>query len=342
MDKETLDAPLLQRFQNSLARQKAGLLDWFQKTPADKKRIHLGPASEESARAHLGVLEDSLARTEDKTIGRCTVCHECVDPGHLEIDYTTSVCIDHYSPEEKRQLELDLELSQKLQKALLPQKLPKIPNLQIAAFTQPAKIVGGDYFDFFRFADGSHGIAIADVMGKGMPASMLMASLQASLRLIGPESLTPVEVVSRLNRLFCHNINLTRFVTLFLAQFKPESRSLLYANAGHNPALLCRSGAVEWLRPTGAAIGLIEGAEYETRSVRLDPGDVLVLYTDGLTEALNEADEEFGTERLAEHVRSLAPLPASDHLKRLREGVRKFTGNRAFTDDLTLLIVKHS
>ncbi len=338
-----MDSTTLQRFRINLARQKDNLLDWFQHTPTHKKRVHLGTADERSARAHLQVVEQSIAKTEENTLGHCTVCNGEVEDGRLEVDYTASFCLSHYSDEERRRLELDLELSQKLQKALLPQQIPDIPNLQIAAFTQPAAVVGGDYFDFFRFGDGNYGIVIADVMGKGVPASMLMASLQASLRLLGPESHTPGEVVSRLNRLFCHNISLTKFVTLFLGQYNPQSRTLRYTNAGHNPPLLCRAGAaaVEWLEPTGAAIGLIEGAEYDMRSVRLGTDDLLVLYTDGLTEAANADQEEFGIERLAEYVCSLASLSVSEHLRQLRANVQQFTGNRSCADDLTMMVLRH-
>lgn len=117
------------------------------------------------------------------------------------MDFTASVCIDHCSAEQRRELEAELELSHKVQKAL-PQEIPHIPGLQLAAFSQPAAIVSGDYFDFFRFRDGALGLAVADVVGKGLPASMLMANLQAALRILVPESDGPAAVIRRLNRLF--------------------------------------------------------------------------------------------------------------------------------------------
>src|SRR5262249_34364665 len=162
------------------------------------------------------------------------------------VDYTASVCIDHYTDDQRRKLENELQLSQKVQKALLPQQVPDLPGLELAAYSQPARIVGGDYFDFFKFKNGSPGFVIAAVMGKGVAASLLMASLQASLRILVTEEDSPAEVARRLNQLFCHNINLAKFVTLFLARYEPESRTLYYCNAGHNPPLLfhtCRDGA---------------------------------------------------------------------------------------------------
>src|SRR6185503_8199767 len=132
----------------------------------------------------------------------CVVCNDYVETSRLEVDYTAHVCIDHYTDDQRRRLEKELELSQKVQKALLPQEIPDMPGLELAAFSQPARIVGGDYFDFFTFSDGSSGFVIADVMGKGIAASLLMASFQASLRILISQENSPTEVVKRLNELF--------------------------------------------------------------------------------------------------------------------------------------------
>ena len=157
------------------------------------------------------------------------------------------------------------------------------------------------------------GILIADVMGKGVAASLLMASLQASLRILVTESDCPADVAKRLNHLFCHNINLTKFVTLFLGRYIPDSRTLEYCNAGHNPPFLYRKGregSLNWLDPTGAAIGLVEDFQFKAQKVKLAPGDLLLLYTDGVTESRNSKDEEYGPEHLSEVVTANPDLSA--------------------------------
>jgi sigma-B regulation protein RsbU (phosphoserine phosphatase) len=336
-----MDTKILQRFRENLQQQRQNLVDWLRRTPAEKKQIRLGPASEQEVSAHLQVLDTALAKADNQTLGLCEVCHDYIETDRLEMDFTACVCIDHYSAEQKRRLESELELSHKLQKALLPQQLPEVPRLQIAAFSQPAEIVGGDYFDFFRFQDQAYGLAIADVMGKGLPASMLMASLQASLRILGPENHSPAEMAQRLNGLFCHNIHLIKFITLFLGSFDPATRVLKYCNAGHNPPLLVRSnGAIHWLQPTGAAIGLAESFSFKVETVALSLGDVLVLYTDGVTEAMTAAREEFGENRLAELVRQKADLNSKDLLKELRLTLHEFTGGQGFNDDVTMVVGK--
>lgn len=340
-----MEATVFSRIRQNLWQQQQGLLDWFRTTPPSKKRVRLGPASEEAAQNHLQVLETALEKAGDKTLGLCEVCHDYVETSRLEMDYTACVCIDHLTGEEKRLLEFELEMSQKVQKALLPQQAPEIPGLEIAAFSQPAQMVGGDYFDFCRFRDEAHGLVIADVMGKGMPASLLMASLQTSLRILMPENDGPAEVLRRLNHLFCHNIQLTKFVTLFLARFEPETYRLTYASAGHNPPLLFRQAASGpdpsvWLMPTGPAIGLVEAFEIEEQTVTLRPGDTLLLYTDGVTEAMNLQEEEFGMERLAAFLRREIHLPPSLVIRELRAHLREFTQDRPLADDTTILVGK--
>ncbi len=335
-----MDTQILQRIRENLQRQRQNLLEWMQDTPPAKKQIFLGPAQENNVQAHLQTLEEALRNAENKTLGRCEVCHDYVEADRLEMDFTARVCIDHYSAEQKRRLEAELELSHKVQKALLPQQLPAIPGLRIAAFIQPAEVVGGDYFDFFRYRDGAHGLAIADVMGKGLPASMLMASLQAALRVMVPEHDSPAEVVRRLNTLFCHNVHLIKFITLFLARYDPHTRTLAYCNAGHHPPfLLQRENKVTWLKPTGAAIGLTENFSFEMDAVSLDVGDVLLFYTDGVTEARNVSDEEFGEERLAELVKANAGSTPQTLLGALRQALHQFTG-AAPHDDITIVTGK--
>jgi len=333
----------LERIRGSLLEQRQHLAAWLYNTPPHKKHIQLGPADDEAVHTHLLVLDAALAKAEDNTLGLCEVCHDYVEASRLEMDYTACVCIDHLADEEKRRLESDLELSQKVQQALLPQQVPDIPGLELAAFSQPAHIVGGDYFDFFHFRDNTHGLVIADVVDKGMAASLLMASLQASLRILVAESDSPAEVAQRLNSLFIHNIRLTQFVTLFLGRYDHATRTLQYCNAGHNPPLVYRtqpggSDHIQWLQPTGAAIGLVEEFQFKDNTIALCSGDTLLLYTDGVPEARSPADEEFTPTRLVDFMRQSTDHAAAEIVRDLRRVLQDFTQGRPLTDDTTIVV----
>jgi len=335
-----MEPSVLQRLKENLVQQRQNLAGWLTGSQAEKRELRLGPLGEEALEDHLRTLDTALQKADENTLGLCTVCHDYIETSRLEMDYTACVCIEHLTGEERSLLESELELSQKVQRALLPLHVPQIRNLEVAAFSQPAHIVGGDYFDFLRLKDGSHALVIADVMGKGMPASMLMASLQASLRIIAPESTDPADIVARLNHLFCHNIRLTKFVTLFLARYDENTYQLTYCNAGHNPPLLQRrDGTIETLRPTGAAIGLAEQTSFHQNTTSLQPGDRLLLYTDGVVESVNSAKEEFGEERLEGLLRETVGRSPQHFITSLRERLQQFSGTSTPADDTTIIAV---
>ena len=339
-----MDTTFLKQIRTSLLEQRQSLANWLSTTPAEERQIRLGPVDEQAVQSHLQVLDATIEKTEDQTLGRCKVCHDYIEPDQLVVDYTRCVCLEHLSAEERSRLEFELELSGKVQQALLPQQVPEIPGLELAAFSRPADIAGGDYFDFLRFRDEAPGLAIGDVAGHGIAASLLMASLQATLRTLAPDHGDPTEVVRRLNLLFSHNIHMTSFVTLFLAHFDPQTYVLTYCSAGHNPPLLySRSSGKEqisWLRPTGAAIGLVEEFQFGAETVNLVPGDILVLYTDGITEAMDPQGEEFGQGRLAELVRQGTHRPAQELVRNVRQRLQEFTQGEPFADDTTLIVCK--
>jgi sigma-B regulation protein RsbU (phosphoserine phosphatase) len=299
---------------------------------------------ENCVQEHLHVIENSLEKIESSALGVCKVCHGIVDDSLLEMDYTSCVCLDHYSDDERRRLESELELSQVVQRALFPQRMPVIAGLELAAFSRPAEIIGGDYFDFFKFHDGSHGLVIADISGHGVSAGMLMSSLQTAIQTMAPDTDSPAEILERINRFYIHNINFTTFVTVFLAKFDTNSRTLTYVNSGHNPPAIFRKseGRVNWLTRTAPAIGLDEHYSPKMVSLKLLNGDVLLLYTDGLTEALNNEMEQFGVERLVEFLQNAADLSVSDMLQVVRKGVSAYGGDLPLADDLTLVAMKVS
>lgn len=324
-----------------LMQKRQTLAGWLETTPPEKRQRQLGPARELETRACLHNLDAAIARAADDALGICKVCHDYVNQRLLIMDYTAHVCLEHFSPAERRQLESELELSQVVQRALLPQTIPAIAGLDLAAFSRPAQIVGGDYFDFFQYRDGAHGVAIADVAGHGISAGMLMASVQTALRTVAPLSSDPAEIAQHLNRFFCRNVHFTTFVTLFIGRFESGGRALSYVNAGHNPPLLARgkpNGESHlWIRPTAAAIGLVDEAEYRPGLQVLGTGDVLVFYTDGVTEAANAAGEEFGVQRLAGFVTLETRRTAQELVSGVYRAVIAFTGNHQLEDDSTLI-----
>ncbi len=329
------------RIQQSLEEKRHNVHEFLEEASSEEKKICLCEG-EADVHAHLEVIENSLEKIEENTLGVCVICHEAVDQELLQMDYTTSVCLGHYSEAELRQLESELELSQIIQRALLPQQIPQIQRVEVAAFHRPSEIIGGDYFDFFHFRDGTHGLVIADVSGHGVSAAMLMSSLQTALRTMAPETDSPVEILERINRFYIHNINFTTFVTVFLARFDPASLTLTYANAGHNPPAVSRKGdsKITWLMPTAPAIGLAEAFHPNMESIVFSEGDSLLLYTDGVTEVLNLSNEQFGHERLAELVKQNANATAPGLVQAVREAVNVFGGNKPLEDDTTLIALR--
>jgi phosphoserine phosphatase RsbU/P len=331
------------RIQEGLEEKQKEITEFLEVAPEPEKDLCLGN-DDHCVETHLHVIETSLEKIDDQTLGICVVCHGYVDPELLEMDYTAAVCLDHYSDAERRRLEAELELSQVVQRALLPQRVPNIRGVELAAFSRPSEIIGGDYFDFFQFRDGTHGLVIADVSGHGVSAGMLMSSLQTAIRTMAPDTDSPAEILERINRFYIHNIHFTTFVTVFLARFDPTTLSLTYVNAGHNPPAVRRrsNASITWLRPTAPAIGLAEDFHARMESIGFSQGDSLLLYTDGVTEVLNISNEQFGQERLAELVQQHADRPAPDLLQAVRQAISAFGGNMPLVDDVTMVALKIS
>ena len=334
---------LYERIQEGLEEKQKEITEFLETAPETERDLCLGH-DEECIETHLHVIETSLEKIDDHTLGVCVVCHGYVDAQLLEMDYTAAVCLDHYSEDERRRLESELELSQVVQRALLPQRVPDIRGVELAAFSRPSEIIGGDYFDFFQFRDGTHGLVIADVSGHGVAAGMLMSSLQTAIRTMAPDADSPAEILERINRFYIHNIHFTTFVTVFLARFDPVTLTLTYVNAGHNPPAVRRRARAEisWLKPTAPAIGLAEEFHPRMETIGFSEGDSLLLYTDGVTEVLNISNEQFGQERLAELVNQHADRAAPDLLQAVRQAVSAFGGDRPLVDDVTMIALKIS
>lgn len=337
-----MDSQFFARLQDNLLAKRQALTDWLRTTPPGVRQLRLGPLSEQALHDHMRVLDGAVARSAAHELGRCDVCHDYIEPALLEMDYTACVCLSHLSADERRDLEAELELAQQVQQALFPQSAPVIPGATVAAFSRPAQIIGGDYFAFLQFRSGLPGLSIGDVAGHGVAASLLMASFQTALGTLVPASNSPARVVQELNRIFCHNIHFTTFVTSFLGSYDPATRRLTYCNAGHNPPLVRRQsprGAVRMsrLRITGPAIGLVEEFECPAATTTLEPGDTLLLYTDGITEATNTNGEMLGEDQLAELVRPDRHASAQAVVQAVRDGLETFTQGQTQADDTTMV-----
>jgi sigma-B regulation protein RsbU (phosphoserine phosphatase) len=340
-----MEALFLERMRKGLLQKKNNLTEWLHTTPSDKKEVLLGPSTEKSVLCCLDVIDGAISKADSKALGKCEVCHEDVETELLEVDYTACVCIEHLSEQERRHLESELELAQDVQRKLLPQEAPEIPGLEIAAFSRPAQIVGGDYFDFIDFSNGCHGLAIADVAGHGVSASLHMASIQALLRTLVPVNSSPAGVMGQVHKLFIHNIRFETFVTFFMGAFDSSSKTLTFCNAGHQPPLVLhkdksKKESIEMLSPTGAAIGLVEEADFAEKTIELREKDLLVLYTDGVTEALNPQNQEFGRQRLVQLSRQVNDTSVKEAIQLIRQGLEEFSEGRPLADDTTIVICK--
>lgn len=244
----------------------------------------------------------------------------------------------------KKRLESELSLATEIQRGLLPSTLPVVHGYSCAATSIPSKHVGGDYYDFIRLSDGRLIIAIADVSGKGMPASLLMANVQAALRVLAPLNMRLEELVTRINAIVYHNTSPDKFVTFFGAIFDPKDSSFTYINAGHNPPFVVRAdGAIEELNEGGIILGIVEDAPpYNSGRFHLHIGDTVVMYTDGVSEAMNHNNDEFGEEQLKDIAVYTRHMDASAILETIVLAVQKHANDAPQSDDITLAVVKYS
>ena len=243
---------------------------------------------------------------------------------------------DHHN---ELQLKRELAEARELQESLLSESLPALPGFQIAARWQPATTVGGDYVAAFKIDERHAAVCVADVVGKGLPAALLMSNFQAALKSLALEELSPQVVCARLNRLLTANTPLHKFVTAFYGVIDVQEHTLVFTNAGHNAPLLLRKNAnCERLECGGSVLGVFDDAAYNEGAVKLESADRLVLFTDGLTEAMNEQGELFGEEGLLELLREHQHLEALDLQQTIFNVAREFCGN-AFHDDATLMVM---
>ena len=242
----------------------------------------------------------------------------------------------------RRQMERELELASAIQQDLFPKTMPAVPGLELAAANRQARLVGGDYYDVLGEPERPL-LIVADVAGKGISASLLMATIQATLRTLLAFPLELTDLVTRANGLLCGSMPGNRYATLFMARYEAATGALEYVNAAQCQAIWLQGGGrTELLEATGLPVGMFPGVKYESRSLQLKPGDVLVIYSDGVTDARSPAEEEFGLERLVACVRRLGGGTAQEICGGLLEEVSRFVEETPQYDDITVMVVRRA
>jgi sigma-B regulation protein RsbU (phosphoserine phosphatase) len=291
----------------------------------------------------LQQVDAALERMNGGSYGLCEVCHDGIESDRLLADPLIRNCLDHLSPDELRHLEEDLDLAAIIQNKLLPPKSLKVVGWETFYHYEPAGSVSGDYCDFIssESGDGSLYILLGDVSGKGVAASMLMAHLHALFRGLTTSGATLAQLAARANRIFCESTISTHYATLVLARAE-SAGAVEICNSGHPAPLLIHAGGLRTLEATGLPIGMFCELDYAAQKIRLQSGDMLLLYTDGLTEARDASGSEYGEDRLKQLASRSRNLSPKDLVAACVEDLRSFRGSASILDDLTVMAIKRN
>ncbi|HVJ45825.1 MAG TPA: GAF domain-containing SpoIIE family protein phosphatase [Luteolibacter sp.] len=291
----------------------------------------------------LGVLavarkhEDGLFSSNDFAVFKSAAEQSAFAIGNARI---------HREANEKRAMENELRTAREVQRILLPQTDPVVPGFRISGTNLPARIISGDYYDYIDLGDGKCGVVIADVSGKGVPAGLLMAMCRSALRSVAGGEMSPSKALAQVNRQLFPDIREDMFISMAYGILDGMTGKLTLSRAGHDPALCYRraGGTVESLRSPGLALGVDSGQVFERitkdQEITLAPGDCVLFYTDGVREAVDAQEEEFGMERMADVFSQSAPLGAETVLVRMQEELKAFTGESTQMDDITLVVIE--
>jgi len=316
---------------------------------------------DQALREHMSIVEQKIRsmmavplQTNDRVIGLIYV-----DSPHLIREFSredlnlltvmanvAAIRIEHARlneiEETERAMAKDMQQAALIQRRLLPEKPPAVDGIDIAGRTTACRTVGGDYYDYLAFPDGRIGLLVGDVAGKGMPASLLMSSLQARVQVLFEDGDELARKIGRLNKAVSANCPDNRFITFFMSILDPKTGELVYTNAGHNPPVVVRAdGQFEMLKGAGGVIlGILPMATYQEARVTLNPGDTLILFSDGVTEAANPQDDEFGEERLGALIARMKGRSAEEMVQAIHEAVTGFTEGAPAADDITVVVAR--
>ena len=242
---------------------------------------------------------------------------------------------------EKERLEREMELAAEIQKQLLPKTMPQIPGYEVIGWNRPARQAGGDYYDFHGLGDGGWGMVVGDVVGKGVPAAILVSTLHSALRVLLDQMEVGPPLIERLNRHIFESSSSNKFITMLLAALDTRSHRLAYLNAGHNPGLLIRSsGEIVRMISAGLPLGLMASGHFGLSTLDLDRGDLVCMYSDGITECESPDDEEYGLERLSDLLAEQCRKPLSEILHRIDQAVTAFAQGQPQGDDQTVILLR--
>jgi sigma-B regulation protein RsbU (phosphoserine phosphatase) len=308
----------------------------------DRRRRLEMAAEDLEAQRLLREVDSALERMEHGAYGLCQVCHEPLEEERLLADPLLRFCLDHLSASERRELEDDLRLAREIQRSLLPPCELSAAGWEACYHYRAASAIGGDYCDLIPCGAGSSLFFLTgDVSGKGVAAALLMSHLNAICRTLLAADAPVNALLEQVNRLFCNNTLSPHYATLLCGRAKPSGQVEI-ANAGHCPPLLVRDAVSEIEAGAGLPVGLFCNTNYAVHHIRFEPGESLILYTDGVTEAANAAGEEYGLDRLREAVSRAPRRRAQDLVGSIVAELARFTAGGRNSDDLTILVLRRS
>lgn len=287
----------------------------------------------------LREVDSALERMDKGSYGLCQVCHETIEPERLIVDPLIQVCLDHLTPGQQRALEADLELAKQIQRQLLPAQDLVHGDWDVSYHYEPAGLVSGDYCDLVPAGGGALYFILGDVSGKGIAAAMLMAHLHAMFRSLVAFDLSLDKIMEQASRVFCESTLPTHYATLVCGKADPSGRVEI-SNAGHPPGLWVQRGEIESIAASGLPLGAFCDERFGLKKLNVDRGDVLFFYSDGLSEARNEAGVEYGQERISKRIRESHRLSSSEIVKACLDDLSAFRGGAPRQDDLTMMAIR--
>lgn len=308
-----------------------------------RERLQEAMALQETTRLAqlLESVDQALERVEAGNFGECLHCHGTVEDDRLLADPLATLCLDCLTEGQRRQLERDIELANRIQKGLLPKTDFNVPGWDVCYHYEPAGMVSGDYCDLIDDGNGGLYFILGDVSGKGIAAALLMSNLHAMFRVLVQAHLSLCDMVQRASRVFCESTLPTQYATLVVGH-ATEGGEVDICNAGHPPVLLGRGGEVTRVESTGLPVGLFCEQEFTVNHTKLHPGDALVLYTDGVSETEDASGTPYGVETIQALFSKQHTSKAIDLVEACRKHVGAFRGNGPRVDDETLMVVQYA